>query len=844
VGNVTRCMAKRDGFPRSVVETLAKRTSYRCSNPTCRRPTSGPDESNNGVMNIGVAAHIAAASLGGPRFDKAMSTAQRKSVENGIWLCQSCAKLVDSDTRVFTVAVLAEWKAEADRVAKGEILAPPALSPDTAPTLLLPATDPSRAFFPFSARATELAGRERENTLLDAFLDSSAQFSWWLVTGPAGSGKSRLALELCRRAQPTWIAGFLSRVSVFDRWTEYRPAMPTLIVVDYVAGRVSAVSDMVLQLGRSVSNRSKRVRVLLVEREENRPWRATFLREDSHSESIEIASLQYGESLRLGALQTDALHAMAADVAAALSATWSAERQQAFDQRLAVLDASGRPLFAMIAAADVISDGQDRSLGKTIITATLSRERARWRQVAKNESSARKTENLIVLATLIGGIGPRRDGFSFLAQTAVSQLLPEMDLFDDAGFRELVGASADEALLAGLQPDVLGERFVLNQMVETGNSGLVARRLLAEAWTLQPDSLRDFILRAATDFYEDEGIELLLAQPSGSHSLMHWAKLAVGVIDLARRSSDVRAIRLRESLRKLANQPGADPELLQLLAQAEFHFGNIYLMLERDRVRAAAQFARALEIAGEGTEVAGSALNNRGILFMNAGEVDRAFADWSTVAGTAGYSDEAKACALNNRADVFDRRGAFEEAIADRSAVLALVETSYNRRFIALIRRSRALEATGNTKEALRDLGTILQTDDISSQQKAEARFSRAMLLKRLARAKDARAELLVLVGSALLFPGTRADALIELARLRHGEGELVAALNDVGAALALPDILERSALEGLVARGGILAALGKHSAAASDFAEVLEHELALPEHRKAAEEGLDALRT
>lgn len=377
-----------------------------------------------------------------------------------------------------------------------------------------------------------------------------------------------------------------------------------------------------------------------------------------------------------------------------------------------------------------------------------------------------------------------------------------------------------------------------------GIRGLVARRLLAEAWTLQPDSLRDFILRATTDFYEDEGIDLLLAQPTGKHSLMHWAKLAVGVIDLARRSSDVRAIRLRESLRSLANQSDADPELLQLLAKAEFHFGNIYLMVERDRVRAAAQFACALDIAGEGTEVAGSALNNRGILFMNAGEVDQAFADWSTVAGTAGYSDEAKACALNNRADVFDRRGAFAEAIADRSAVLALVETSYNRRFIALIRRSRALEATGNTKEALRDLGTILQTDDISSQQKGEARFSRAMLLKRLARAKDARAELVVIVQSALLFPGTRADALIELARLRHSEGEFVAALNDVGAALALPDINERSVVEGLVARGGILSALGRHSAAASDFAEVLDHELALPEDRKAAEEGLDALRT
>jgi hypothetical protein len=131
------------------------------------------------VINIGVAAHIAAASPGGPRSDNGMSAAQRKSIENGIWLCQSCAKLVDSDTRLFTVTLLAEWKAEADRAAKAEILTPPVLRPDAGPMLLLPTTDPAQAFFPFSARATVLAGRERENALLDAFLDSGAQFAWW-----------------------------------------------------------------------------------------------------------------------------------------------------------------------------------------------------------------------------------------------------------------------------------------------------------------------------------------------------------------------------------------------------------------------------------------------------------------------------------------------------------------------------------------------------------------------------------------------------------------------------------------------------------------------------------------
>jgi len=40
----------------------AKRVVNRCSNPGCRQPTSGPQEHPTKVVNIGVAAHITAAS--------------------------------------------------------------------------------------------------------------------------------------------------------------------------------------------------------------------------------------------------------------------------------------------------------------------------------------------------------------------------------------------------------------------------------------------------------------------------------------------------------------------------------------------------------------------------------------------------------------------------------------------------------------------------------------------------------------------------------------------------------------------------------------------------------------
>jgi hypothetical protein len=43
-----------------------------------------------------------------------MSPEERSSIDNGIWLCQSCAKLVDSDAQRFPVERLRHWKISAE----------------------------------------------------------------------------------------------------------------------------------------------------------------------------------------------------------------------------------------------------------------------------------------------------------------------------------------------------------------------------------------------------------------------------------------------------------------------------------------------------------------------------------------------------------------------------------------------------------------------------------------------------------------------------------------------------------------------------------------------------------
>lgn len=86
----------------------------RCSRPRCDALTSGPHLVADQVLNVGVAAHITAASPGGARYNPTLRPAQRQAATNGIWLCQSCAKLVDNDARRFPVGLLREWKRNAE----------------------------------------------------------------------------------------------------------------------------------------------------------------------------------------------------------------------------------------------------------------------------------------------------------------------------------------------------------------------------------------------------------------------------------------------------------------------------------------------------------------------------------------------------------------------------------------------------------------------------------------------------------------------------------------------------------------------------------------------------------
>jgi hypothetical protein len=103
-----------DAFSKATTEILAKRAAYQCSNPDCQAKTIGPSDADSAkAINVGVASHITANSAGGPRYDSSLTSEQRRHPDNGIWLCQTCSRLVDTNGGAdHPVDLLRRWKAE------------------------------------------------------------------------------------------------------------------------------------------------------------------------------------------------------------------------------------------------------------------------------------------------------------------------------------------------------------------------------------------------------------------------------------------------------------------------------------------------------------------------------------------------------------------------------------------------------------------------------------------------------------------------------------------------------------------------------------------------------------
>lgn len=113
----------RDDFSQQVKRIIADRVAWKCCFPGCNEITIGPGNKDDiHVIKLGVAAHITAASAGGPRYDSELSQEERSSIKNAIWLCVKHGQLIDKDFTEYSADTLRQWKAQAEEKAHQRII--------------------------------------------------------------------------------------------------------------------------------------------------------------------------------------------------------------------------------------------------------------------------------------------------------------------------------------------------------------------------------------------------------------------------------------------------------------------------------------------------------------------------------------------------------------------------------------------------------------------------------------------------------------------------------------------------------------------------------------------------
>lgn len=109
------------------------------------------------------------------------------------------------------------------------------------------------------------------NAEIDTILNFCAQehwFLWSILSGPAGSGKSRLMLECNNRLSVYWHTFFLEKQLDFQM-EGYCPATDTLISIDYISGREKAIAQFIKHIYSCFENSGYKLRIVLIERSNN-----------------------------------------------------------------------------------------------------------------------------------------------------------------------------------------------------------------------------------------------------------------------------------------------------------------------------------------------------------------------------------------------------------------------------------------------------------------------------------------------------------------------------------------------------------------------------------------------
>lgn len=347
-------------------------------------------------------------------------------------------------------------------------------------------------------RLTEFVGRQDLRDRLTGWLDGAERFEVRTLTGEGGSGKTRLALELCdQRHQAGWATGFVARPAL-ERFIRqptpcWRWDRPVLAVIDYAASWGADLRDWLAEL--AAQNPEHPIRVLLLERGLDEWHEKLFASTDSVGQTIRHA---------FGSPVVEPLDRIDKDAAVTLfDATYRHETGHdprhgpGFRESLAGKDWGGRPLFVMAAASRAAQGTIPDALALTrrdLVDHIAARELARLNWVPAEKFCA----HCVAAITLRGGLSKDQ------ARDMIAAEYKNLNLENTPSPNDLLPIlSTVTCGFRPVEPDIIGGALILVALGQgsfAGEPNAVAQDAVKRALAQDPVRVATTLMRLAQDF--------------------------------------------------------------------------------------------------------------------------------------------------------------------------------------------------------------------------------------------------------------------------------------------------------------------------------------------------------
>jgi hypothetical protein len=408
-------------------------------------------------------------------------------------------------------------------------------------------------------RATKLVGRETDLRKLAEWRATPARIAVRCITGGAGAGKTRLAIEACEAAEAEgWIAAFapsseLARFHATQNLVHWVLPQDAFIVVDYAATSLAVLKDWFAFLAPERDRQEGgKLRILLLERQADpeNGWWADLTRRESIDRAGPADLIGKEALCRLSALDATrdrrALLTEAMRLAAPLLDPPAAEQVPPppgagrwFDARLADDRIDNEPLYLMMAGVHAARHGAPAALAldRVELAGEMAKiETARLEKFARARGFTDDGELLKHLAACV----TLQNGCAVSALAALAdEEMTSLGLRAPFSARAVAERLCDslpsvKGVIEPVRPDLIGESFLL-PLIQGGRfrSEDERRAIVLRAYRRVRAGTVDTLVRAAQDLAgaraDHEAVRWLAAIVEASEDFPELVRIAGGV---------------------------------------------------------------------------------------------------------------------------------------------------------------------------------------------------------------------------------------------------------------------------------------------------------------------------